>query len=162
MLQVTAACSGLLFALLLSCAYADERAPVRAVPESGESGGEEQATVVESTDPTDWRLGNLDRVEIGAYSTNYVSSLDDDYLLKSSVLTRNYKSRALSLVTFAELGKSRLFLGVNSEGLLGFHLIARPAPSRDAAVEFVRMPYLEVRDADVPDDDEATSRAFKK
>lgn len=52
------------------------------------------------------------------------------------------KVRELSLLTLAEVGKTRLFFGVNDDGLFGFHLGARPKLGDERCVELARMPYL--------------------
>ena len=59
-----------------------------------------------------------------------------------SAIARASKVRELSLLTLAEVGKTRLFFGVNTEGLFGIHLRALPRPGDEHCVEFARMPYL--------------------
>jgi hypothetical protein len=56
--------------------------------------------------------------------------------------SRVSKLRELSLLTLAELGETRLFFGVNDNGLFGLHLGARPLPGNDRSIELARMPYL--------------------
>ena len=58
----------------------------------------------------------------------------------------------LSLLTLAEFHKTRLFLGVSEEGLLGLHFSALPRYDDEHYMEVVRMPYLKInepRDKDV-------------
>lgn len=57
-------------------------------------------------------------------------------------LARVSKVRELSLLTLAEVGKARLFFGLNKRGLFGFHLGARPGRGDERSVELARMPYL--------------------
>ncbi len=52
------------------------------------------------------------------------------------------KLRELSFLTLAELGKSRLFFGVNDDGLFGIHFCALPRPGGERSFELARMPYL--------------------
>jgi hypothetical protein len=52
------------------------------------------------------------------------------------------KLRSLSLLTLAEFDQTRLFLGVNEDGMVGLHLRARPQHGDGRYLEFVRMPYL--------------------
>ncbi len=52
------------------------------------------------------------------------------------------KLRELSFLTLAELGKSRLFFGVNDDGLFGIHFCALPRPGGERTLELARMPYL--------------------
>lgn len=60
------------------------------------------------------------------------------------------KVRELSLLTLAEVGKARLFFGVNDRGLFGFHLGARPRLGDERCVELARMPYLNSAEQDNP------------
>lgn len=60
----------------------------------------------------------------------------------SSTLSRVSKLRNLSLLTLAETGQSRLFIGVNDDGLLGLHFRAFTHRGDERYMEVVRMPYL--------------------
>lgn len=60
----------------------------------------------------------------------------------SSILGRASKLRSLSFLTLAEPGKSRLFLGVNEDGLVGLHFRAFSSHRDARYLELVRMPYL--------------------
>jgi hypothetical protein len=60
----------------------------------------------------------------------------------TSFLGRMSKLRGVSLVTFAEFRRARLFLGVNNDGLVGLHFNALPVDSRSSHPEWLRMPYL--------------------
>ncbi|MDH3748342.1 MAG: hypothetical protein OER97_09055 [Gammaproteobacteria bacterium] len=61
----------------------------------------------------------------------------------SSALARARKIRALSLLTLGHFGQSRLFLGVNDDGIAGLHFNAFPRHGDDTYIELVRMPYLQ-------------------
>lgn len=61
----------------------------------------------------------------------------------SGTLARVSRLRSLSLLTFAEIGRSRLFLGVNDEGLVGLHFCAFRRQDKERHLEVARMPYLE-------------------
>ena len=58
---------------------------------------------------------------------------------RSDTFGRMIRVRSISLLTFAENRHSRLFFGVNSDGLLGFHLRG----SGDRHIEVARAPWLE-------------------
>jgi hypothetical protein len=57
----------------------------------------------------------------------------------------------LSLLTLAEIGQTRLFLGVNDEGLLGLHFNALPRDGDERYLEVIRMPYLKEHEPDSHD-----------
>ena len=59
----------------------------------------------------------------------------------SDTYSRMSRIRSLSLLTFAETKSSRLFLGVNRDGLFGLHFgVAKRGDDRYP--ELARMPYL--------------------
>ena len=60
----------------------------------------------------------------------------------SGILGRASRLRSLSFLTLAEVGRSRLFLGVNKEGLVGLHFRAFSSNSSGRYLELARMPYL--------------------
>lgn len=60
----------------------------------------------------------------------------------SSVHGRVSELRNLSLLTLAEIGRERLFLGINEDGLLGIHLNAFSNKNDRRYLEIVRLPYL--------------------
>ena len=94
-----------------------------------------------------WRLDDPDLAEVGAFSTNRTTAFDDVAFRDSTAIERLGRYRSLSLLTFAEVGTARLFLGVNEDGLFGLHLNSTPKPDEETTVEVVRMPYLGTRDA---------------
>jgi len=66
----------------------------------------------------------------------------------NSALGRLGRLRSLSLLTLAEGRGTRLFLGVNADGVVGLHFSATDGFSRDNYLELVRMPYLKEGDTD--------------
>ena len=59
-----------------------------------------------------------------------------------SALARLGKIRNLSLLTLAETRRSRVFLGVNADGLVGLHFVAFAEDGADRYLSLVRLPYL--------------------
>ena len=59
-----------------------------------------------------------------------------------STLGRLKRIRQLSLLTITDSGKSRVFLGVNHEGVFGIHLSFLNGRQSDRFAEVLRMPYL--------------------
>ena len=76
-------------------------------------------------------------------SASMLASLD---FRDGSTLGRLRRIRQLSLLTIAENGKSRVYLGVNDEGIFGIHLAFLPQRQSDRFAEVLRMPYLRVSD----------------
>ena len=147
-----AAWTGFAAVLLTAHAVADETS---ATPDAAdERAPDVSLTAVLPTTAymSDWLLDDIDVVEIGPYSTNHVTGLSNLDFREGSTIERLGKYRALSLVTFAEIGKARLFLGVNEDGFLGLHLNATPKVTEERTVEVMRMPYLAPRRPDEPDD----------
>lgn len=60
----------------------------------------------------------------------------------SGTFSRMSKLRNLSLLTFAEIGRARLFLGVDDNGIVGVHLRAFHRLGDERYLEVARMPYL--------------------
>ena len=60
----------------------------------------------------------------------------------SGLLGRASRLRSLSFLTLAEVGRTRLFLGVNKEGLVGLHFRVFSSHSSGRYLELARMPYL--------------------
>lgn len=87
-----------------------------------------------------WRLPAA--TEFATYSNRTTDVIADLQFREPGAFARVSKVRELSLLTLAEVGKSRLFFGVNFEGLFGIHLGARPRLGDDRCVELARMPYL--------------------
>lgn len=51
--------------------------------------------------------------------------------------------RSLSFLTLADSGKSRWFVGINSDGIIGLHYRATAQYKRDARASDVRLHYLD-------------------
>lgn len=61
----------------------------------------------------------------------------------NSALKRLTKLRSLSLVTFSETDNTRLFLGINDDGLVGLHFSAFPRYGKDRHLSLWSMPYVD-------------------
>lgn len=81
-------------------------------------------------------------VETTAFSNDAPAVITDIEFQDPGAFARVRKVRALSLLTLAEVGRTRLFLGVSERGLLGFHLGALPQLDDERCLELARMPYL--------------------
>ena len=98
-----------------------------------------------------WRLSHP--VETMVYpidGSQPMASLD---FQDSGTFSRVKKIRALSLLTLAEGKGTRLFFGVDKEGLVGIHFRGLPRGDDDRFLEVVRMPYLKETDPDGEQDD---------
>lgn len=95
-----------------------------------------------------WRLSHP--VDPIAYSFDGSQSIGNLDFQDSGTFSRVKKVRALSLLTLAEGKGTRLFFGVDKEGLVGIHFRGLPRRGDDRFLEVVRMPYLE---NDQPDDE---------
>ncbi len=95
------------------------------------------ATVIAESDyqAFDPRSNSMDRFR---RTHSYEQPLAALEFQRSDAIGRMTGIRSLSLLTLAETRGSRLFIGVNSDGLLGIHLLG----SDDRQVEFGRMPWL--------------------
>lgn len=87
-----------------------------------------------------WRL--TPTLEFPHYSSEATDPIADLEFRDPGAFARVSKVRELSLMTLAEVGKTRLFFGINDAGLFGFHLGARPRFGDERCVELARMPYL--------------------
>lgn len=87
-----------------------------------------------------WQLTHP--METMAYADDWSQPMRDFEFQDSGILGRASKLRGLSFLTLAEVGRTRLFLGVNNKGLVGLHLRAFPSHSNGRYLELVRMPYL--------------------
>lgn len=87
-----------------------------------------------------WRLSHP--VEEMAFSSDASAVIADIEFQDPGALARVSKVRELSLLTLAEVGRTRLFLGVSEKGLLGFHLGALRRVDDERCLEVARMPYL--------------------
>ena len=96
-----------------------------------------------------WHL--FDSVEAMAYSDDWPRAIADFDFQDDSDLARVSKLRNLSLLTLVEIGQTRLFLGVNDDGLVGLHFNAFPRDGDAHYLEVVRMPYLKENKPDSQD-----------
>lgn len=97
-----------------------------------------------------WQL--FHPVEAVAYSDDWPRPIADFDFQDPSALARASKLRSLSLLTLAQIGQARLFLGVNHDGLVGLHFSAFPRNGDERHLEMVRMPYLKENVADNDDE----------
>lgn len=93
-----------------------------------------------------WQLSHP--VETMVYSSDGSRPIANLDFQDSGAYARARKLRELSLLTLAEVGPTRLFLGVNRKGLVGIHFGALPRPGDERCLEFVRMPYLKNKQPD--------------
>lgn len=90
-----------------------------------------------------WSRWQLSRpAESMAYPDESSAPIENFVFQDPDAFVRVSKVRELSLLTLAEVGSTRLFLGVSDEGLLGIHLGALPRLGDERCLELVRMPYL--------------------
>lgn len=80
--------------------------------------------------------------ETMAYPNESFAPIENLVFQDPDTFARVSKVRELSLLTLAEVGSTRLFLGVSDAGLLGIHLGALPRLGDERCLELVRMPYL--------------------
>ena len=76
------------------------------------------------------------------YTDNFIRPLPDLEFTDGGFLDRVSHLRRVSFLTFAEIGQSQLFFGVNNKGLLGFHFNAYRNRGKERQLELLRMPYL--------------------
>ncbi len=108
-----------------------------------------QSLLAEPTDPSGWRLTYP--IEAMTYSDDWRQPIANVDFQDASAFARISKLRNLSLLTLAEFGEGRLFLGVNSHGLVGLHFNAFPRNYDGRYLELARMPYLKKEDSDSAD-----------
>ena len=99
-----------------------------------------ETMLAESAYPSRWRPSHP--AEATAYSDGWLRPIVDFDFQDAGTLSRVSKLRGLSLLTLAEFGQTRLFLGVNEEGFVGLHFNVLPHYGSDRYLEVVRMPYL--------------------
>lgn len=93
-----------------------------------------------------WRL--LPPNDATAYSDDWPQSIADFDFQDSSALGRVSELESLSLLTLAEIGQTRLFLGVDDDGFVGLHFNIFPSDLGENQLEVVRMPYLDDGESD--------------
>lgn len=106
-----------------------------------------QVELANSTPSIDLRDLGWDAYQPFLRSRDYsVESFDFD---DKSALERLTKLRSLSLVTFAETNNTRLFLGINDDGLVGLHFNAFPRHGKDRHLSLWSLPYVDKNKVDV-------------
>jgi len=127
--------------LLSAAGYADDTklsdADGESLPEVTRSVA---ALLAESQYASRWQLYHP--VDAMAYSGAWPRPIAEFDFQDDSVLARFSKLRNLSLLTLAEIGQTRLFLGVNDDGLAGLHFNLFSRAGDERYLEVVRMPYL--------------------
>lgn len=93
-----------------------------------------------------WRLSHP--VETPTYTYDWSRPGVNVAFQDSGTLARVSKLRNLSLLTFAEFGRARLFLGVDNNGIVGVHFRAFHRVGDERYFEVVRMPYLKKGEPD--------------
>ena len=88
-----------------------------------------------------WRLSHP--VEPMTYVKDWSQPTVNVTFQDSGALARISKLRSFSFLTFAEIGRTRLFLGVDDNGIVGLHMRAFHRVGDERYLEVVRMPYLE-------------------
>ena len=105
-----------------------------------------ETLLAESEYASRWQL--FHPVEAMAYSDDWPRPIADFDFQDASGLVRVSKLRSLSLLTLAEIGQTRLFLGVNKKGLVGLHFSAFPYYDDERHLDVVRMFYLKENEPD--------------
>lgn len=133
--------------LLSAAGFADDA-------KSSNTGGEPLPVVTLSVAALLAELGHASRwqlfhpVDAMASSDDWPRPIADFDFQDSNALARVSKLRSLSLLTLAEIGQTRLFLGVNDDGLVGLHFSALPRYGDERYLEVLRMPYLKENEPD--------------
>lgn len=105
-----------------------------------------ETLLAESDYASRWQL--FHPVEAKPYSSDWPRPIADFEFQDASAFGRVSRLRSLSLLTLAEIGQTRLFLGVNEEGLVGLHFNAIRHYGDEGYLEVVRMPYLKENEPD--------------
>ena len=104
------------------------------------------------TSDNEWELSYLWHLRYPGAATAYpdywTDPIADLEFQDSSMYGRVSQLHNLSLLTLAEFGQKRLFLGVNADGLVGIHFNAFSHKDDRRYLEVVRMPYLKELDPD--------------
>jgi hypothetical protein len=82
------------------------------------------------------------------HSDEWSQEIADIEFQDNSTLGRLGKLRNLSLLTLAETVQTRLFLGVNDDGLAGLHFVTIPRHGDARFLSLARMPYLKRKEPD--------------
>ena len=100
----------------------------------------------ESLYPPRWQLPH----SVGeiAYADESSQPIADFDFEDASALARVSKLQSLSLLTLAEVGQTRVFLGVDDKGLVGLHFNVFVHDLAESSLEMARMPYLKEKETD--------------
>jgi len=105
-----------------------------------------ETLLAESEHASRWQL--FYPVEAMAYSDYWPRPIADFDFQDASAWARVRKLRSLSLLTLAEIRQTRLFLGVDEEGLVGLHFSTFLQYGDERYLELIRMPYLKEKEPD--------------
>ena len=95
-------------------------------------------------------------LELTIDADDWTDTIDDLEYHGGGVFERLSELHHLSFLTFAEIGRGRLFLGVNGDGLVGIHYRGFSSRSDSQYLEMIRMPYLQ--DDEASGNTEATGK----
>ena len=93
-----------------------------------------------------WQLSHP--VDAMTYSDDLSQPFANFDFQDSGALAHARRLRGLSLLTVAELGRSRLYFGVNAKGFVGLHFDASPRHGDKRYWEMIRAPYLRKKQLD--------------
>lgn len=133
--------------LLPAAGIADDESP-------SNTDGESLPHVTLSVDALNTELWHVsrwqpfDQVEATTYSNEWSRPVAEFDFQDANALARISKLDSLSLLTLAEIGPTRLFLGVNDEGFVGLHFDVFSHDVGERYLEVVRMPYLKEKQPD--------------
>lgn len=99
-----------------------------------------QTLLAESEYGSRWQLERS--VATPSYAEGWMSSFAKLRFHDASGMSRMGKMRSLSLLTLVETGRTRLFIGINADGLAGLHLKAIDRYDDDHHLDLARAPYL--------------------
>ncbi len=100
----------------------------------------------ESLFPSRWQLPYS--IEDMPHSDDWPEPIADFDFEDASALARVSKLQSLSLLTLAEVGQTRVFLGVDDKGLVGLHFNVFVRDLAESSLEMARMPYLKEKEPD--------------
>lgn len=94
----------------------------------------------------EWEFSSLWQVrypvELTTFPADWPGAMGEFDFQDTSMFGRVSQLRNFSLLTLAEFGQKRLFLGVNEDGLVGLHLGAISDKHDQRYLEVIRLPYL--------------------
>lgn len=127
--------------LVSAAAFADETAASAAEAQASPAVKLRSDSLLAKLERTSrWQL--LPPAAAARYSDDWPAPIADFDFREASTLARVSKLRSLSLLTLAEFGQTRMFLGINDSGLLGLHWSGLPRHADGRYLELIRMPYL--------------------